>query len=73
MSPEEGNGGEEESRGTRRLRYRIAFFLTALVALSVLVTLPFSVKSVVDDILGPVEVAQFGQRDCQQGPLISLG
>jgi hypothetical protein len=54
MSPEEGNGGEEESRGTRRLRYRIAFFLTALVALSVLVTLPFSVKSVVDDILGPV-------------------
>ena len=53
MSPEEGNGGEAESRA-RRLRYRIAFFLTSLVALSVVVTLPFSVKSVVDDVLGPV-------------------
>jgi hypothetical protein len=53
MSPEEGNGNEAEQRA-RRLRFRIAFFLTSLVALSVLVTLPFSVKSVVDDILGPV-------------------
>jgi hypothetical protein len=52
MSSEEGHADEIERR-TRRLRYRIAFFLTALVALSVIVTLPFSVKSVVDDILGP--------------------
>lgn len=53
MSPEEGNGNEAEQRA-RRLRFRIAFFLTSLVALGVVVTLPFSVKSVVDDILGPV-------------------
>ena len=53
MSPEEGRDDEFERR-TRRLRFRIAFFLTSLVALSVIVTLPFSVKSVVDDILGPV-------------------
>jgi hypothetical protein len=53
MSPEEVKGGETES-SPRRFRYRIAFFLTSLVALSVVVTLPFSVKSVVDDILGPV-------------------
>jgi len=53
MSPEEGRDDEPERR-TRRLRFRIAFFLTSLVALSVIVTLPFSVKSVVDDILGPV-------------------
>src|SRR5262245_4038756 len=36
----------------RPLRYRLAFFLTALVTLALVVTLPFSVKSVVDDILG---------------------
>ena len=53
MSPAEGSGGEAEQR-SRRLRFRIAFFLTSLVALCVVVTLPFSVKSVVDDILGPV-------------------
>jgi hypothetical protein len=53
MSPEEGNGGEALQRA-RRLRFRIAFFLTSLLALGVVVTLPFSVKSVVDDILGPV-------------------
>src|SRR5215472_2229237 len=53
MSPEEGRDDELERR-TRRLRFRIAFFLTSLVALSVIVTLPFSVKSVVDDVLGPV-------------------
>jgi hypothetical protein len=53
MSPAEGTGGEAEQR-SRRLRFRIAFFLTSLVALCVVVTLPFSVKSVVDDILGPV-------------------
>ena len=37
----------------RQLRYRAAFFLTALVGLSLVVTLPFSVKSVVDDLLRP--------------------
>jgi hypothetical protein len=37
----------------RQLRFRVAFFVTALVALGLVVTLPFSVKSVVDDILGP--------------------
>jgi len=37
----------------RQLRYRVAFFVTALVAVGVVVTLPFSVKSVVDDVLGP--------------------
>ena len=51
---EPGNGARETEPRARQLRYRIAFFLTALVVLSVLVTLPFSVKSVVDDILGPV-------------------
>jgi len=34
------------------LRYRLAFFGTALITLALVVTLPFSVKSVVDDILG---------------------
>ena len=53
MSPEEGRDDAFERR-TRRLRFRIAFFLTSLVVLSVIVTLPFSVKSVVDDVLGPV-------------------
>jgi hypothetical protein len=37
----------------RQLRYRLAFFVTALVTLALVVTLPFSVKSVVDDVLGP--------------------
>src|SRR5262245_11859170 len=36
----------------RHLRYRAAFFLTALVTVALVVTLPFSVKSIVDDILG---------------------
>lgn len=36
----------------RLLRYRVAFFATALITLALVVTLPFSVKSVVDDILG---------------------
>jgi hypothetical protein len=53
MSPDEGGGGERERRA-RQLSFRIAFFLTSLVTLSIVVTLPFSVKSVVDDILGPV-------------------
>ena len=39
---------------TRQLRYRVAFFVTALVAVGLVVTLPFSVKSVVDDVLGSV-------------------
>jgi hypothetical protein len=43
----------EREEGGRPLRYQIAFFLTALVTLALVVTLPFSVKSVVDDILGP--------------------
>jgi hypothetical protein len=43
----------EHTGNRRQLRYRIAFFATALVVLCVLVTLPFSVKSVVDDVLGP--------------------
>src|SRR5262245_29486985 len=37
----------------RAVRHRLAFFVTALVVLALVVTLPFSVKSVVDDILGP--------------------
>ena len=37
----------------RTFRYRVAFFVTALVTLGLVVTLPFSVKSVVDDVLGP--------------------
>ena len=37
----------------RLLRYQVAFFLTALVTLAFVVTLPFSVKSLVDDVLGP--------------------
>ncbi len=42
-----------QTEQARQLRYRVAFFVTALVALGVVVTLPFSVKSVVDDVLGP--------------------
>ena len=41
-----------EPRQRRPLRYQVAFFLTALVTLALVVTLPFSVKSVVDDVLG---------------------
>jgi hypothetical protein len=39
--------------GAGPLRYRVAFFLTSLLSLALVVTLPFSVKSVVDDVLGP--------------------
>jgi hypothetical protein len=39
--------------GRRLLRYQVAFFLTALVTLALVVTLPFSIKSIADDILGP--------------------
>ena len=41
-----------DRREPRQLRYRVAFFITGLVTLALIVTLPFSVKSVVDDILG---------------------
>ena len=41
-----------EPNPTRLLRYQVAFFLTALVTLALVVTLPFSVKNIVDDILG---------------------
>src|SRR5262245_27368945 len=40
----------EDRREPRQLRYRVAFFITGLVTLALVVTLPFSVKSVVDDI-----------------------
>lgn len=53
MSAGEGSVTEEQGR-ISRLRYRIAFFLASLVVLGLLVTLPFSVKSVVDDIFGSV-------------------
>jgi len=36
-----------------RGRYRIAFVVTAMLALAVVVTLPFSIASVVNDVLGP--------------------
>lgn len=42
--------GERESR---RLRYRVAFAITATVMLAIAVTLPFSVAGIVDDLLGP--------------------
>jgi len=53
-----------EGVANRQLRYRIAFFVTALVVLCIVVTLPFSVKSVADDILGPstgrvIQITQF--------------
>ena len=41
-----------DRRAPRQLRYRVAFFVTGLVTLALVVTLPFSVKSVVDHILG---------------------
>src|SRR5262249_6621046 len=42
--------GEPESH---RLRYRVAFAVTATVMLAIVVTLPFSVAGIVDDLLGP--------------------
>jgi hypothetical protein len=46
------------------LRYQVAFFLTALLTLALVVTLPFSVKHIVDDILGTAtgRVAQITPR-----------
>jgi len=39
--------------GGRRLRYRVAFAITASVMLFIVVTLPFSLAGMVDDLLGP--------------------
>ena len=50
-----------------QLRYRIAFFVTALVVLGLIVTLPFSVKTVVDDVLGPA-TGRVIQLISQSGP-----
>jgi hypothetical protein len=36
-----------------RRRYRLAFLATAMLMLGIVVTLPFSLASVVDDVLGP--------------------
>jgi hypothetical protein len=54
MSAAEGTAAEEEEGRTSRLQYRIAFFVASLVVLGLLVTLPFSVKSVADDVFGSV-------------------
>jgi hypothetical protein len=56
-------GQAAESTPGRPLRYRVAFFVTVLVVVSLVVTLPFSVKSVVDDVLGPAtgRVFQFSR------------
>jgi len=51
MNP--GEGAASEPDRAPPLRYRVAFFLTGLVVLSIVVTLPFSLKSVVDDLFGP--------------------
>ena len=37
----------------RPLRYRLGFFATAAIVAALVLTLPFSVKSVMDDVLGP--------------------
>jgi len=42
-----------ENGGGGRARYRAAFVVTAFVVVGVVVTLPFSVVSIVDDLLGP--------------------
>lgn len=65
-------GDPEQARARARpLRYQIAFFLTALVVLSLVVTLPFSLKSVVDDVLGPAigrvhQVGRVGLEDSRR-------
>jgi hypothetical protein len=47
-------GSEQPTREeNRRLRYRVAFGITATIMLAIVVTLPFSVAGVVDDLLGP--------------------
>ena len=40
-------------RDATRLRFRVAFAVTAMVTLGIAVILPFSVQSIVDDVLGP--------------------
>jgi len=45
--------GEEGQHERHRLRYRVAFAVTAAVVLAIAATLPFSVKGIVDDLLGP--------------------
>lgn len=54
QAPREASAAARAAQARQR-RYRAAFFVTALVTLGIVVTLPFSVKSVVDDVLGPVE------------------
>lgn len=44
-------GGDNGSQ--TRLRYRLAFTATAIIILGIAVMLPFSVVSIVDDLLGP--------------------
>lgn len=43
----------QENGGGGRTGYRVAFVLTAFLVVGVVVTLPFSVVSIVDDLLGP--------------------
>ena len=42
-----------QGRDVSALRFRIAFAITAMVTLGIAVILPFSVQSIVDDVLGP--------------------
>ena len=46
-------GGSAEPSAPGPLRYRVAFSLIATLLLLILVTLPFSVGSILDDLLGP--------------------
>ncbi|HEY7067637.1 MAG TPA: hypothetical protein VII06_39640 [Chloroflexota bacterium] len=46
---------EKETRRERRLRYQLAFTLIATLLLIIIVTLPFTLASVVNDVLGPPE------------------
>ncbi len=48
-----------ESERTKKLRYQVAFGLIATLLLFLLVMLPFSVASVVTDVLGPPEGHRF--------------
>ena len=57
-TPREVVGDEKRMSGAdthrrRRLGYRAAFTITAVVLLAIVVTLPFSLGGVVDDLLGP--------------------
>lgn len=45
--------GGPQARSGSRMGFRIAFFVTALMMLGIAVTLPFTVRSIVDDVLGP--------------------